>query len=49
VLSVGCGIGGGEIYMNKNYGAIVHGIDLSTNMLSIARNHVGIWFCFFRV
>jgi len=40
VLSIGCGIGGGEIMMNKKYGAIVHAIDLSQNMLSVARHHV---------
>jgi phosphoethanolamine N-methyltransferase len=40
VLSIGCGIGGGEIMMNQKYGAIVHAIDLSQNMLSIARHHV---------
>jgi len=37
VLSVGCGIGGGELYMKQQYGANVHGIDLSKNMLSVAR------------
>jgi len=37
VLSVGCGIGGGEIYMKQNFGVSVHGIDLSHNMLSVAR------------
>ena len=37
VLSVGCGIGGGEILMVKNYGVAVHAIDLSHNMLSVGR------------
>merc|ERR1712176_369765 len=42
VLSVGCGIGGGECYMHKEYGVTVHGIDLSRNMLAVARYHVEI-------
>merc|ERR1712048_1154040 len=37
VLSVGCGIGGGERYMHTEFGCIVHGIDLSHNMLNVAR------------
>jgi len=37
VLSVGCGIGGGEIHMVKTYGVKVHAIDLSHNMLSVGR------------
>ncbi|CAF0725714.1 unnamed protein product [Adineta steineri] len=36
VLDVGCGIGGGDIYMAKTYGCSVVGVDLSTNMVSIA-------------
>jgi len=36
VLDVGCGIGGGDIYMAKTYGCAVVGVDLSTNMVSIA-------------
>ncbi|CAF0750482.1 unnamed protein product [Adineta ricciae] len=36
VLDVGCGIGGGDIYMAKTYGCSVIGVDLSTNMVSIA-------------
>merc|ERR1712176_343693 len=37
VLSVGCGIGGGECRMHKTYGVTVHGLDLSHNMLAVAR------------
>lgn len=36
VLDVGCGIGGGDIFMSKTYGCSVIGVDLSTNMVSIA-------------
>ncbi|CAF0782745.1 unnamed protein product [Rotaria sp. Silwood1] len=36
VLDVGCGIGGGDIYIAKTYGCSVIGVDLSTNMVSIA-------------
>lgn len=33
VLDVGCGIGGGDFLMASRYGAYVHGIDLSVNMV----------------
>lgn len=33
VLDVGCGIGGGDLYMAREFGASVLGIDLSTNMV----------------
>ncbi|CAK4219023.1 unnamed protein product [Aphanomyces euteiches] len=33
VLDVGCGIGGGDFYMAKQFGVSVVGIDLSTNMV----------------
>ncbi|XP_059811318.1 LOW QUALITY PROTEIN: phosphoethanolamine methyltransferase [Hypanus sabinus] len=36
VLDVGCGIGGGDFYMAKNYGVEVLGVDLSANMVEIA-------------
>lgn len=36
VLDVGCGIGGGDFFMAEEYGAAVHGIDLSVNMVLIA-------------
>jgi len=36
VLDVGCGIGGGDVFMAKTYGCSVIGVDLSTNMVSIA-------------
>ncbi|KAK6466201.1 phosphoethanolamine N-methyltransferase 3-like isoform X1 [Huso huso] len=36
VLDVGCGIGGGDFYMARKFGASVLGIDLSSNMVEIA-------------
>ena len=33
MLDVGCGIGGGDFLMASRYGAYVHGIDLSVNMV----------------
>uniref|UniRef100_A0A8C4EW58 phosphoethanolamine N-methyltransferase n=1 Tax=Dicentrarchus labrax TaxID=13489 RepID=A0A8C4EW58_DICLA len=36
VLDVGCGIGGGDFYMAKTFGAEVLGLDLSDNMVDIA-------------
>jgi len=36
VLDVGCGIGGSGFYIARTYGARVHGVDLSSNMVSIA-------------
>ncbi|TMW66663.1 hypothetical protein Poli38472_013975 [Pythium oligandrum] len=36
VLDVGCGIGGGDFYMANTFGVSVHGIDLSTNMVTRA-------------
>uniref|UniRef100_A0A3B1IYG4 phosphoethanolamine N-methyltransferase n=1 Tax=Astyanax mexicanus TaxID=7994 RepID=A0A3B1IYG4_ASTMX len=36
VLDVGCGIGGGDFYMAKNFGVEVLGMDLSGNMVEIA-------------
>ena len=37
VLDVGCGIGGGDFLMAELYGVEVVGIDLSTNMVNIAK------------
>ena len=37
VLSVGCGIGGGECRLHQMFGVHVHGLDLSQNMLAVAR------------
>ncbi|CBY31441.1 unnamed protein product [Oikopleura dioica] len=36
VLSVGCGVGGAEIFMAQNYGVRVHAIDISQNAINIA-------------
>ena len=36
VLDIGCGIGGGDFFMASKYGATVHGIDQSVNMVLIA-------------
>lgn len=36
VLDVGCGIGGGDVYLSQRFGVDVLGIDLSTNMFAIA-------------
>lgn len=36
VLDVGCGIGGGDFYMAKDYKVDVLGVDLSGNMIEIA-------------
>merc|ERR1712137_738323 len=36
VLDVGCGIGGGDFYMARDFGAVVEGIDLSSNMINFA-------------
>jgi len=38
VLDVGCGIGGSAFHMAQEYGANVHGIDLSKNMICIAQD-----------
>ena len=40
VLDVGSGIGGGDIFMAKKYGARVRGVDLSSNMTEIARERL---------
>ncbi len=37
VLDVGCGLGGAAFVMAQTFGARVHGIDLSRNMLQIAQ------------
>jgi len=41
VLDVGCGIGGSGFYIARNYGATVHGVDLSSNMISMAVKYQG--------
>jgi phosphoethanolamine N-methyltransferase len=38
VLDVGCGLGGAAFLMARRFGARVHGIDLSRNMLQFARS-----------
>jgi phosphoethanolamine N-methyltransferase len=37
VLDIGCGLGGAAFLIAQTYGARVHGIDLSDNMLRLAR------------
>jgi phosphoethanolamine N-methyltransferase len=37
VLDVGCGIGGSAFYMARNFGCAVDGIDLSSEMIRVAR------------
>ncbi|CAG0916015.1 unnamed protein product [Notodromas monacha] len=37
VLDVGCGIGGSVFYMAEHFGVIARGVDLSANMLSMAK------------
>ncbi len=39
VLDVGCGIGGSAFYMARCFGALVHGIDLSVNMIALAQEN----------
>jgi len=41
VLDVGCGIGGSAFYIAGKYGAKVHGVDLSSNMISMAIKYQG--------
>jgi len=36
VLDVGCGIGGSAFHMAREYGVEVRGVDLSTNMITLA-------------
>ena len=36
MLDVGCGIGGSAFYMAEKYGAEVRGVDLSSNMITLA-------------
>ena len=40
VLDVGCGLGGAAILMAAEHGARVHAIDLSSNMVALARERV---------
>lgn len=41
VLDVGCGIGGSAFHIARTYGSQVHGVDLSSNMISIAVKYQG--------
>ena len=41
VLDIGCGIGGGDFLMAREYGAHVLGIDLSRSMLTCASQLYG--------
>ncbi len=38
VLDVGCGLGGAAMLMARQFGAQVHGVDLSQNMLALAQD-----------
>lgn len=40
VLDVGCGLGGHDFYMAEKYQAHIDAIDLSKNMMSVARDHL---------
>ncbi|CAG0890506.1 unnamed protein product [Cyprideis torosa] len=40
VLDIGCGLGGSAFFMASEYGAIVTGLDLSENMLHLARQRM---------
>lgn len=40
MLDVGCGTGGSAFFMARHYGVSVHGIDLSSNMIAIARDRL---------
>ena len=39
ILDIGCGIGGSAFYMAQHYGVDVFGIDLSTNMIDLAKEY----------
>jgi len=39
VLDIGCGTGGSAFHMARKYGVHVHGVDLSTNMIGIAKDY----------
>lgn len=38
VLDLGCGTGGSAFFLARHYGAVVHGIDLSSNMILLAED-----------
>jgi len=39
VLDIGCGTGGSAFYMARKYEVFVHGVDLSENMIEIAKEY----------
>lgn len=41
VLDVGCGTGGSALYLARQYGVHVHGVDLSSNMIHVAIERQG--------
>ena len=53
VLDIGCGLGGPAYRMASKYGVYVHGIDLSANMIRIAKTRLkeeglNIWWHWYR-
>lgn len=38
VLDIGSGLGGSSLYINEKYGCSVHGVDISENMIRIAKS-----------
>ncbi|KAB7502066.1 Phosphomethylethanolamine N-methyltransferase [Armadillidium nasatum] len=40
ILDIGCGTGGSAFYLARQYGCLVKGVDLSSNMISIANDRL---------
>ena len=40
VLDIGCGSGGSAFFMARHYGVHVTGVDLSSNMISLAKDRL---------
>jgi len=43
ILDIGCGIGGSAFFAVTNYKAKVHGVDLSSNMVNLAKERADNW------